>query len=123
MSTQEIANRLVELCRQGQYSQAYQELFADNAVAIEPEGAPVQKTEGLQALLGKAAQFAEMTEEFFGNEVSDPVVADNYFAVRMWIDSKMKGQPRMSMDELCLYQVKDGKIVQEQFFYTMPPMG
>ena len=29
----------------------------------------------------------------------------------------MKGQPRMQMDEMCLYQVRDGKIVREQFFY------
>jgi hypothetical protein len=29
---------------------------------------------------------------------------------------KMKGRERESMSELCVYTVKDGKIVSEQFF-------
>jgi hypothetical protein len=28
----------------------------------------------------------------------------------------MKGQGRMNMGELCVYRVKDGKIVSEEFF-------
>ncbi len=28
----------------------------------------------------------------------------------------MKGQGRMNMTELCVYQVKDGKVISEQFF-------
>jgi len=32
----------------------------------------------------------------------------------------MKGQPREKSEEICLYEVKDGKIVREQFFYDMP---
>ncbi len=123
MTTQEIANRLVELCRQGQYDQAYDELFADTAVAIEPDGAPAPRVEGIDGLRAKSAQFAEMMEEYYVNEVSDPVVAENFFAIRMSIDAKMKDQPRSAMEEICLYEVKDGKIVREQFFYTVPSMG
>jgi hypothetical protein len=29
----------------------------------------------------------------------------------------MKGQGRMMLDEIALYEVKDGKIVTEQFFF------
>jgi hypothetical protein len=29
----------------------------------------------------------------------------------------VKGQGRMKMDEIAVYEVKDGKIVKEQFFY------
>ena len=36
MTTQEVANRLVELCRIGQIDQAQAELFADDATSIEP---------------------------------------------------------------------------------------
>ena len=35
-------------------------------------------------------------------------------------DATRKGMPRMKFEELCLYQVKDGKITKEQFFYSMP---
>jgi hypothetical protein len=34
----------------------------------------------------------------------------------MRLDMTMKGQGRMDMAELCVYQVKDGKIISEQFF-------
>jgi hypothetical protein len=34
----------------------------------------------------------------------------------MQLDMTMKGQGRTNMAELCVYQVKDGKIVAEQFF-------
>ncbi len=119
MTTQEIANRLVELCRQGQYEAAQTELYADNAISIESPGNPgPERVESLEAIIQKGKQFQEMTEEFYGGSVSDPVVADNFFSCAMMIDSKMKGMPRMKMEEICLYEVKDGKIVREQFFYT-----
>jgi hypothetical protein len=35
----------------------------------------------------------------------------------MSIDATMKGMGRQVLDEVCVYEVKDGKIVQEQFFY------
>jgi limonene-1,2-epoxide hydrolase len=33
----------------------------------------------------------------------------------MRLDVTMKGQGRMDMSELCVYDVKDGKIISEQF--------
>ena len=35
----------------------------------------------------------------------------------MGMDVTMKGAGRVKMDEIALYEVKDGKIVKEQFFY------
>jgi limonene-1,2-epoxide hydrolase len=32
------------------------------------------------------------------------------------MDLTMKGQGRMQMSEVCVYEVKDDKIVSEQFF-------
>jgi hypothetical protein len=40
MSTQQIAERLVELCRIPDYETAQKELFADDAVSIEPYASP-----------------------------------------------------------------------------------
>ena len=36
MTPQQIASRLAELCRQGQFEAAQKELFAEDAVSIEP---------------------------------------------------------------------------------------
>ncbi len=120
MTTEQIANRLVELCRNWKNKEAYEELFADHAVAIEPEGAPMRETKGKEALLAKNDQFGEMMEEFHENSVTDPIVMGNHFTVGMMLDVTMKGRGRDRMEELCVYEVKDGKIVKEEFFYEMP---
>src|SRR6185437_15402958 len=55
MNPQQIASRLAELCRQGQFEAAQKELFADDAVSIEPEaneGFP-KETKGLKAIINK----------------------------------------------------------------------
>ena len=116
MTVQEVANRLVELCRQGKYSEAQSELYADNAVSIESSG-PVPKVEGIAAIQQKGKQYEEMIEEFYGGEVSDAVVADDFFSVMMSQDVKFKGQERSNTSEICVYEVKDGKIISEHFFY------
>jgi hypothetical protein len=117
MTTQEIANRLVELCRTGQHEQAYKELFSQDAIAVEPEIAPVKETKGLEALLQKSNAFQEMVEAHHGGTVSEPIVAGNFFSVTMSMDITFKGSPRHTEEEVCVYEVKDGKIVKEQFFY------
>jgi hypothetical protein len=33
----------------------------------------------------------------------------------MTLDVKMKGRDRWKMTELCVYHVKDGKVISEQF--------
>jgi hypothetical protein len=118
MSTTEIANRLVELCRKGDFEGALNELFADDAVSIEPHGtADFQKeTKGLDAIRGKGKKWNEMVEEYHGGTVSEPLLGENSFAVIMNMSVTMKGHGKMDMKELCVYNVRDGKIVSEQFF-------
>lgn len=118
MPTAKIADRLVELCRQGQFETAQKELFADNAVSIEPYSTPdfEKETRGLKAIFDKGQKFGEMTEKLHKLEVSDPVIADNSFACTMRLDVTMKGKGRSDMTELCVYKVKDDKIVEEAFY-------
>ena len=40
MTTKEVAERLVELCRKGDFESAQSELFADDAISIEPYSTP-----------------------------------------------------------------------------------
>jgi len=121
MSVQNIANQLVNLCRQGKFDEAVQELYSPNIVSIEPPGAGfTERTEGMEAFDAKGELWKSMVEEFHGIEVSEPTVAGNYFTCKMSMDVTMKGQPRSKSEEICLYEVKDGKVVKEQFFYTNP---
>jgi hypothetical protein len=117
MTTQEIAERLVELCRERQYETAHNELYSTDAVSIEPFATPEfsQETKGRDAIVEKGRKFVAMVEEVHASEISDPIVAGNSFACTMRMDVSMKGQGRMDMRELCVYDVKDGKIISEQF--------
>jgi ketosteroid isomerase-like protein len=118
MTTHEIAGRLVALCREARWETAQQELFADDAVSIEPMATPAfaKETRGLAAILEKGRTFDALIETLHALTVSEPLVAGNSIACIMGMDVTMKGQARLQMAELCVYQVKDGKIVSEQFF-------
>lgn len=120
MNTQQVADRLVELCRQGQYEQAQQELYADDAVSIEMDGAQdgaLGNAVGMDAIREKGVRWQENIVEIHGGGVSDPIIAGNWFSVVMSIDATYKDMGRVPMSEICVYQVRDGKIVREQFFY------
>ena len=116
MTTQQVANRLVELCRQGKIMETQQELYADDITTIEGDKAPEK---GKQAAIEKGKMFQSMMEEFHGSEISDPIIASDHFAISWMMDVTMKDKGRMKMEEICVYKVKDGKIVFEQFFFSM----
>lgn len=117
MNTKEIAGRLVELCRKGDWEKAQKELFAKDAVSIESHATPdfQKETKGLNAIIEKGKKWGSMVEKVEHIKVSEPVMADHSFAITMSMDVKMKGKGQMAMTELCVYEVKDGKIVSESF--------
>jgi hypothetical protein len=118
MTTQEVANRFNELAQQGNWDRIQEELYADDAESIEPPHAQgLQSAKGREALKQKAEQFGSTVEEMHGGYSSEPLVAGNYFAVAMGMDATMKGMGRVKMDEIAVYEVKNGKIVKEQFFF------
>jgi ketosteroid isomerase-like protein len=118
MTTQAIASRLTELCKQGKFDVAQSELFAEDAVSIEPNSTPdfQRETKGLEAIHEKGEKWGAMVSKTYSMKVSDPLVATNSFAVTMDMDVEMKDGKRMQHKELCVYEVKNGKVVSEQFF-------
>jgi hypothetical protein len=117
MTTKEIADRLVALCREGKVETAQRELYAEDAINIEPYGTPTfpKETKGLSALIEKGHKFTALIEQVHAVSISDPLVAGSSFACAMQLDVTVRGGERMSMDELCIYEVKDGKIISERF--------
>jgi len=118
MTTEQIAGRLKELCDQGQFEHALKELFSPDAESIEPYETPdfARVTKGIDAILGKGKKWNGMVTEQHGFEISEPLVANDSFALTMHIDVTMKGGKRMNHKELCVYAVSSGKIVSEQFY-------
>jgi ketosteroid isomerase-like protein len=118
MTTKQVADRLVELCRQGKIEDAQNELFAQDIVSTEPDDTMgPREIKGLEGVKKKGEMFNSMLENFYGATISDPVVAGNCFSIGWDMDAQMKGHPRMMMSEICVYKVKDGKITSEQFFF------
>lgn len=118
MTTKEVAALLVDMCRQNKIEEAKEELFAQEIISIEPaEGILPKETKGMDAIRKKAELFISMVENFYGNTISDPVVAGDYFSVSWDSDLQMKGESRKTNSELCVYKTRAGKIISEQFFY------
>jgi ketosteroid isomerase-like protein len=116
MTTKDIAEKLVGYCRNQQEDKAYQELYSPEIISIEMQE-PMQEVRGFEGLQ-KKGQWWNENFEVHATKVSDPLVADNHFSVKFWMDTthKPSGQ-RSQMNEIGIYEVKDGKICKEQFFY------
>lgn len=118
MTVTEIAKRLAELCNVGDFEKAQLELFAEDAVSIEALATPPleKETKGLPAILEKGKKFKALIEKTHSYSVSNHIVAGNAIALALTMDVTLKGQERSKVAEICVYEVKDGKIISEQFF-------
>lgn len=118
MTTQQIASRLAELCRKGDWKKAHDELFSAGAISVEPFESPgfAKETKGMDAIRKKGEDWEKMVEEVHGVNVSEPLVAGNAFSLVMDMDMTMKQGGRQKMSELCVYETKDGKVISERFF-------
>ena len=123
MTTEEVAKKLIELCATGKWKEAHDTLYSEDVVSIELPGAPNEIAKGLENIRAKGQQWEEMVETVYSNTIAGPLVVDNHFAITMSLDVTFKGMPRMITSELCVYEVTDGKITKEQFFYAPPPEG
>jgi ketosteroid isomerase-like protein len=123
-STMDVGKKLVDLCKQGKFKEAMESLYAPNIVSIEAGAPPGQaaRVEGIAAVRGKA-DWWEKNHEVHKVEVAGPWPNGDRFIARFTLDVTPKAGPmagkRFTMDEGALYTVKDGKIVHEEFFYSM----
>ncbi|HEV8285573.1 MAG TPA: SnoaL-like domain-containing protein [Chitinophagaceae bacterium] len=118
LMTQEVAARFNELAQQEKWFEIQDELFADNVRSIDPPNSPYFKyAEGKVHVRKKGEEFVKKVQEFHGAYTTHPVIGGNHFAVGRGMDVTVEGFGRIKIDELMLYEVKDGQIVLEQFFY------
>jgi ketosteroid isomerase-like protein len=118
MTTQDVANDLVALCKEGKFGEAGEKYWADDVVSVEAGGDPAE-VKGKAAARGKGEWWAN-AHDVHDTKVEGPYINGDDFTVRFVMDITVKesGQ-RMTMDEIALYRLKDGKIAEERFFYSM----
>jgi hypothetical protein len=118
LTTQEIAARFNELAQQEKWFEIQDEFFADNVRSIDPPDSPYMGySEGKSHVRKKGEDFVKKVEAFHGAHTSEPIVNGKHFAVTRSMDVTVQGHGRIQMNEIMLYEVKDGQIVLEQFFY------
>lgn len=118
MTTRQVADRMNELFKQYNWGAVVEELFDEDALSIEPAHAQgLQTVKGVAAIQEKGKNFQAIVEEMHGGWVSEPQVGGRFITFAMGMDVTLKGAGRMNMEEIALYEVKDGKIISEQFFY------
>jgi SnoaL-like domain len=123
-SALEIGKKLVNLCNQGKAGEVINTMYAQNIVSIEAHGGPSmpQRMEGLPAIKGKM-EWWEKNHEVHSGKAEGPWPHGDRFIVHFTYEVTPKAGPmagkRITLDEAALYTVKDGKIAQEEFFYSM----
>ncbi|WP_207514742.1 nuclear transport factor 2 family protein [Longitalea luteola] len=118
LSTQEVADRFNELAQQEKWFEIQEEFFAENVKSIDPPGSPYMGyAEGKAAVRKKGEDFVSRIQAVHRTYTSAPIVTGNHFAVVREKDLTVQPFGRIQINEIMLYEVKDGQIVSEQFFY------
>jgi hypothetical protein len=121
MTTQEAAARYQELASQRKFIEIQDTLYHEDVVCQEPEKAASMGmavfTHGREAVKAKGIARRATIETAHTYAVSDPIVAGEFFSVVLKQEVTFKGKPRMTLEEIGIFHVIDGKIVKEQFFY------
>ncbi|HEY9262859.1 nuclear transport factor 2 family protein [Chitinophaga sp.] len=118
LTTQEVAARFDELAREEKWFEIQDEFFADDVRSIDPANSPYfGYAEGKAAVRQKGENWVKKITELHGLSTTQPVIAGNHFSVGRTMDFTVEGFGRIQIDEIMLYEVKNGQIVLEQFFY------
>ena len=118
MTTQEVANRFHELAQQEKWFAIQDEFFSDDVKSIDPEGSPYfGNAEGKAAVRKKGEDFVSRIEAVHSARTTAPIVTGNHIVVGREKDITVRPHGRITINEVMLYEVRNGKIVLEQFFY------
>lgn len=118
MTTREIAARFNELAQQEKWFEIQDEFFADNVKSTDPPGSPYfGYAEGKNAVRKKGEDFVSRITAVHRAFTTEPIVAGNHFGAGREMDITVEGHGRIQINEIMVYEVKNGQIVSEQFIY------
>ena len=119
MSLRTVADKFVELCRQGKNFDVMHTMYAPDIVSVEGDG---QETKGQGPVIKKSEHWATVNE-FHGETVAGPFFGgptngDGKFTVFFTLDITRKATgKRITLEEVAIYTVKNDKITREEFYY------
>lgn len=116
MDTKIIASAFTALCAKGEFTQAGQTFWSDDLVSCEAMPGDMAEIKGRAAVEAKARGW-HAHHDVHSVKVEGPYVHGHQFLVRFTMQVTPKGGACMTIDEMGLYSVMEGKIVEERFFF------
>jgi hypothetical protein len=117
MSTQEVAEKVVELVRQQAWYKALDTLYDKDIVSVEASASEGESAEkrGIDQVRGKIDWWLNAME-VHSFTAKGPFVAHDRFVVQYDADvTEKNAKKRFQLSEIGVYTVKNGKIVREEF--------
>jgi ketosteroid isomerase-like protein len=116
----EVAHAFMRLLKEGRFDEAAETFNAADIVSLEPFTGEGSRVEGAAAVRAKSEWWAA-NHEVHAFEAQGPFLNGDQFALTFKgsITVKATGE-RITVDEVGLYTVRDGKIVEERFYYDTP---
>ena len=116
MSTADVAKKFTDALKTGKFEDA-EKLWSDDIVSLEAQDGPMKEARGRAAVHAKAEWWFS-NHEIHKFETSGPFVNGDQFALHFSMDITQKASGnRIQMDEVGLYTVRDGQVVEERFMY------
>src|ERR1700760_3650418 len=94
----QIAERLVILCREQKFIEAYRELFGEEAESIDPMYMIMPPARGLITLIEREKQFLSKAT-IHEVEISEPLISAKHFVIRIRMDFTVEDRGRKIIDE------------------------
>jgi len=119
VTTQDLANEFVALCREGRFLDAVDRFYAEDIVSVEAMDFLGMGRE----MKGKEAVRAKNVGWFTDNEVhsakvTGPFVSPERFSMMIEFDWTQRASGnRIQMHEVAVYTVENGQIQREEFLY------
>lgn len=116
MTTKEVAQKFYEYCKEDN-SEKVMLMYSDDIVSIEEGKSPMQICKGKEEIQ-KKIDWWNSTFESLEYSCHGPYINGDQFSLLFSMKTKHKktGEEE-SFEEVALYTVKDGKIIEEKFMY------
>ena len=106
-----------DMLKRGEHKEAAERFNAADIVSIEAMEGPMARVEGRDAVKAKS-EWWYGAHEVHSAKAEGPYVNGDQFVMRFEIDVTVRETgERSAMTEAGLYTMRDGKVVEERFFY------
>jgi hypothetical protein len=116
MSTQQVANTFVKIYRSEKSDEKYS-LYDQNCISFElPVEGSQYEVSGLEHIKEESNKFYQRFTKIFNKIISEPLISDHGFSTVITLEVEEGGNHKV-INELCTFQVREGKIVRQEFIY------